>query len=289
MLYHHLVFKFNHTPELPKSDVTKKVLTTQLIFPHVKYLSHRLLISDNQEFDVFNQVCLFLQQQLLWLKYISHIVFCVDPCQDGEVRLVNDAFHNNEEEQMSEGSANFLVDSNMSMANAPAEGRIEICFRNVWGAIFDRNFTNKDAAVVCHQLGYDRYGMAYQLFKSASITSIYIGAIPTPFIYYGKTENVPFVLSSPVCNGYETSLLQCANDSTLPFGEANQYHDQPDHERNTAGVICERKDTLYTLVSANPFHGWYLLWILQNMRLLHLIVPIWMFDSHSELPAHQDW
>ena len=101
---------------------------------------------------------MFMQQQLSLLKYISHIL-CVDPCKDGEMRLVNDAFDNNEEEQMIEGSANFLVDSNTSMANAAVEGRVEICFHNVWGAIFDQNFTNKDAAVVCHQLGYNRYGI----------------------------------------------------------------------------------------------------------------------------------
>ena len=75
------------------------------------------------------------------------------------MRLVNDAFDNIEEEQMTEGSANFLVDSNASMANAAVEGRVEICFQNVWGAIFDQTFTNKDAAVVCHQLGYNRYGI----------------------------------------------------------------------------------------------------------------------------------
>jgi hypothetical protein len=40
------------------------------------------------------------------------------------------------------------------------EGRIEICFQNVWGAIYDTNFTNLDAAVACHQLGYSRYGNA---------------------------------------------------------------------------------------------------------------------------------
>ena len=38
------------------------------------------------------------------------------------------------------------------------EGRIEICFQNVWGAIYDTKFTNLDAAVACHQLGYSRYG-----------------------------------------------------------------------------------------------------------------------------------
>ena len=36
------------------------------------------------------------------------------------------------------------------------EGRVEICFNNVWGAIYDENWSYKDAAVVCHQLGFSR-------------------------------------------------------------------------------------------------------------------------------------
>ena len=93
--------------------------------------------------------------------------------------------------------------------------------------------------------------------------NFFTGAIPSPFTYYGKTENVPFVLSSPLCNGYETSLLQCANNSNLPFGEVNQYRDQPDQERNTAGVICEGKciNLNQTFISA------IILWMVPPMNL----------------------
>ena len=40
------------------------------------------------------------------------------------------------------------------------EGRVEICYENVWGAVYDGNWTQYDAAVVCNQLGrgFNRYG-----------------------------------------------------------------------------------------------------------------------------------
>ena len=36
------------------------------------------------------------------------------------------------------------------------EGRVEICHENVWSAIYDENWSNKDAAVACHQLELSR-------------------------------------------------------------------------------------------------------------------------------------
>lgn len=39
------------------------------------------------------------------------------------------------------------------------EGRVEICHQRVWSAIYDEDWSNKDAAVICHQLGFNRYGM----------------------------------------------------------------------------------------------------------------------------------
>ena len=57
-------------------------------------------------------------------------------CSDGELRLV----------------------SSLGVSEGVREGRVEMCYRGVWGAIYDRNWTAIDAAVTCQQLGFDPKG-----------------------------------------------------------------------------------------------------------------------------------
>ena len=37
-------------------------------------------------------------------------------------------------------------------------GRVELCLSGTWGTICNNNFDDKDASVVCKQLGYFPYG-----------------------------------------------------------------------------------------------------------------------------------
>ena len=65
-------------------------------------------------------------------------------CSDGEIRIANAIIEN--------------------------EGRIEVCFKGVWGAVCDEGWDKTDAFIACKQIGFPRLGiMSKPLFVSLVI------------------------------------------------------------------------------------------------------------------------
>lgn len=129
-------------------------------------------------------------------------------CRDGDVRLMN--------------------------GSIAQEGRVEVCHDNIWGAVCADGFNRIDGYVVCKELNLGNSGkvthISYILYMYTGV-SIDVFAEPTIYTnsYFGD-GNLPIVYSNLQCQGYESSVLDCAKDLYGEFSCSS---------RNVAGVTCQ--------------------------------------------------
>ncbi|NXV80834.1 NETR protein, partial [Atlantisia rogersi] len=90
------------------------------------------------------------------------------------------------------------------------EGRVEVFLNGQWGSICDDGWTDRDAAVVCRQLGFSGTAKARAM------------------AYFGEGHG-PIHLDNIECSGTEHTLGQCARPDT---GIHSCWHSED------AGVIC---------------------------------------------------
>jgi deleted-in-malignant-brain-tumors protein 1 len=109
-------------------------------------------------------------------------------------------------------------------------GRVELCINETWTTICDEHWDDIDASVVCHQLGYSRYGMLLRAVHVATYCAfnLHVGAIASRDIF---TERVwPLGVTNISCTGDEDNLLQCDYDTQSSI--LCQEHED-------ASVICQ--------------------------------------------------
>ena len=104
------------------------------------------------------------------------------------------------------------------------EGRLEICFDGTWGTVCDDSWDNRDAEVVCRQLGFNTTGA--QALQAS------------PF---GQGTG-PIYLDEVRCTGSELTVISCLH---LPVGQHNCRHIED------AGVQCSAEGE-YLSMQSNP-------------------------------------
>ncbi|RXN00328.1 Neurotrypsin [Acipenser ruthenus] len=115
------------------------------------------------------------------------------------------------------------------------EGRVEIYISGQWGTICDDGWTDRDADVVCRQLGYK--GLA----KARTMA------------YFGEGKG-PIHIDNVKCTGNERSLADCIKQ---PIGMHNCRHSED------AGVICNYGDEKTTERRKDPLSS------VCGLRLVH--------------------
>ena len=125
------------------------------------------------------------------------------------------------------------------------EGRVEICFNEVWGTVCDDSWDIVDASVVCGQLGFSRDGeliifpvpscqsskYLYASIQHSVNTVSWIGAQALQRAQFGPGSD-PIYLDNVRCTGSESRLDNCSH---LGIGSHNCRHSED------AGVRCLSK------------------------------------------------
>ena len=94
------------------------------------------------------------------------------------------------------------------------DGRIEVCFGNLWGTICHNSWDNRDAGVICKQLFGPSFGEACTCVYMCSACIIcFVVLLVGGYAINGSrfgSGHIPTVVYNMNCNGTEENLMACS-------------------------------------------------------------------------------
>ena len=115
-----------------------------------------------------------------------------------------------------------------------SEGRVEVCYNNIWGTICDYDWdTSYEAQTACNELGYSRSGLDVLVLCNSIFTLFLLGATAYTYSYFGSGTG-PYWLSDVDCYSYSTKIWDCPHDG---IGVVQSYCTPQSHSYD-AGARC---------------------------------------------------
>ena len=121
--------------------------------------------------------------------------------------------------------------------NTQYEGRVEVCWNEVWGTVCHDYWSTQDGIVACRQLGFSTTGWIFTLSTlvlSSTKRVVYYhfaGVSVFYYAYFGQGTG-PIFLDNLLCNSRETRLIDCPHSG---IGNHNCAH------YRDASLRCQRK------------------------------------------------
>lgn len=149
-------------------------------------------------------------------------------CAEFDARIIigdEDTYYSD----MNSQDPTYYIDGNL------AAGRIELCLKGIWNPVCQDFWSEDETAVVCHQLGFSRYGTCLILYAALKCMCLGIGALVGDQKFPVGTEGMPELIQRTFeCEGTEEHLSSC-----LSMNETNP--NCGDVKRN-AYIVCQGRD-----------------------------------------------
>ncbi len=99
-------------------------------------------------------------------RYKKYVCSFTAPCFEGSVRLVPEQVESGEIPSFYDDPEG--IPGHYLTKQQVSTGRVEVCIQGTYGTVCDAGWGNKEASVICNELGFSPYG------KSTALDNTYI-------------------------------------------------------------------------------------------------------------------